>query len=289
MNHEYRAAAVLFDGFETVFYSKVPLPSSSGKLPQQDGEVMDAPFAYLIESVKAAGEHAAGGMLAGSEAILVGAKDFRAPEGLGGVQSRFCYIVVLSQQNKFDFAKQFKGPRESLEGLEVWKWQAPLFEEAPSTATIYAAQIEGVYLVVSNSLSELQSVSLRLKRPAGESQTLRSLRGWQSINRGEFWAYRRYRRSQAADQVAAGMVGIPQDAEALVFSVDLEKRVAVLRLLGPAGSEAGRKSITINSAMPALDPRELGAWEARIAMFGDEQTVKRLFVVMGMFGFGVYL
>ncbi len=103
-------AAVLLQQFETVFYSRPDLlfgSQASKNLSKHDGNTLRIPFAYLVGALDALGNGASADVLANSEAVLVGAKDFSPPAGLGGVRSRSCYVVVVQSGSAFDFRKYF--------------------------------------------------------------------------------------------------------------------------------------------------------------------------------------
>jgi len=106
---QQRAATVMLDHFETVFYANGDLLSGSSGyrgLSQQDANTLRAPFGYLLQGLDVLGKAASNEMLGSIGAALVGAKDFRGPSGppphLGDVQSQFCYVIVLRSQSTFD-------------------------------------------------------------------------------------------------------------------------------------------------------------------------------------------
>src|SRR5205823_5215043 len=107
---QQRAASTLFDQYETVFYAKGDLLSASGgykRLSKQDTNTVTAPFGYLLGGFDPLGKKVSAEILGNADAALVGVKDFRPPAGrtgLGDVQSRFCYVVVL-ESRKFDLSK----------------------------------------------------------------------------------------------------------------------------------------------------------------------------------------
>jgi hypothetical protein len=228
---------VLLDQFETVFYSKLPLPNlPERKLAEQDLQELNAPFGILWEGLKEADEHAPAEVRANSEAVLVGTKNYRAPGGrmgLGPVRYRFCYVLMLSPKGRLNVPELFRG-REggSSNDLPVWKWQIVLSDESSETTTLYVAWIERSYLLVSDTLSDLQGVSRRLKRPEAVRGALSSLPEWGTVSQQAYWGYRRYQRRRTPDPDAAGLEIVPRDANALILLPDFANNRVILHLIG---------------------------------------------------------
>lgn len=195
-NREGRSATVLFDQFETIFYSKLPL--SDYKLAEKDIDALNFPFSILWHGLEELDQRAATEVRSSSLAVLVGTKDYRGPEGgtgLGAVRFRFCYIVVLKRERSLSLAELFRGHEgESMNGLAVWKWSVALSGESPEITTLFATQIQQDYLVISENPPDLQSVSQGLKGTAGVRGTAKPFREWQTVSQHDFWGYRRYDR-----------------------------------------------------------------------------------------------
>ena len=103
---EARAAAVLFDNFETVFHTSPSLVSDSPNdirsgFPRE-------PFGFLLAGLDAIGPQVRVDVLENSEAILVGTKDYHLPIGLGRVRSTRCYVVVLRKGSALNLSQFFK-------------------------------------------------------------------------------------------------------------------------------------------------------------------------------------
>jgi len=111
-----------------------------------------------------------------------------------------------------------------------------------------------------------------------------AIRDWATLRRHEMWAYRRYRHDDV-DKMAAGTDEVTPDAEALAFMVDLEKRVGVLRLHSSTQKTAEKWGRRI---LPAFKLVSRGTWETTVPL-ADAQAGERMFVIMALFGFGVYL
>jgi hypothetical protein len=119
---------------------------------------------------------------------------------------------------------------------------------------------------------------------------LTDIREWNSVKGSEVWGYRRYRHTKITDRTAAGMTLITSNAEALIFCVDTRKNVGVLQIISAVTNdeETPAKLITI-AVLPRLKRRGAGLWETSFALEGDAHTQERLFGVIGLLGFGVYI
>lgn len=286
---QQRAVSTLFDQFETVFYTKADLLSSSvgyKRLSQQDANALRVPFANLLQALDPLGKQASSEILGKTNAALVGAKDFRAPGGpppnLGGVQSRFCYVLVLGIRSTFEINKVAKsGVMSSAEGV-VWKWSARPTEGHAQPYTFYATQVGRSYLLVSNNLDDMRAISTALSNDTTPS--LSALRDWESISQHEVWGYRRYRHTEE-NKAAAGTSEVTPDTQALAFFADAKQKTGVLRLFSPTAGTADKMNGTgIVSPFKAAGN---GVWETKIPLTGDQKTSEQMFAAMSWFGFGV--
>ena len=295
-NNELGAASTLFERFETVFYAKGDLLSGSDayhQLSKQDADALRTPFGYLLGGLDSLGKRTSAEIVESGEAVLVGAKDFRPPAGLGGVRSGLCYVVVLRSRSAFDLGKYFRqAPVAFAVGTPVWNWSARLGEFGegdPRPSSLYATQVAHSYLLVSNDLQELQTIAGRLASADEDRRMLTRIRDWEFVSQHRVWGYRRYRHSGVVDRVAAGMSDVTPGAEALIFFVDLKKKAGVLRLLSSPVDEGTAAKINARAVLPRLKPRGVGVWETIIPLVGDEESFEQMFGIMGLFGFGIYL
>lgn len=287
-----RAASVLFQEFETVFYSRTTLLSRSRtprNLSDQQRSTLGLPFAYLLGALDSEAEGLSENVLSNSTVALVGAKDFRPPTGLGGVNSRFCYILLLRSGSMFDLREFFHQPPESSPEILMWSWSAKLGEFGegdPRPSTLYATQIEKSYVLLSNDPDEIKTAGKRLTSDTS-FQELGRIRDWTSLNKHDVWGYRRYSHAEISKTTAAGMTDITPTAEALAFFFDSRKETGVLRLF--ASDSTTPDKIAAAARLPQLRPVGSGVWETRIPLLDDEAGAERMTAVMWMFGFGVYL
>jgi hypothetical protein len=296
-DRDSRAASALFADFESVLYEEPALLSSSGAYNHLSGQEtgnLRFPFVYLKGALDTVDSRTYADVLANSEAVLVGAKDFRPPSGLGAVRSQRCYVAILKSRSGFDFRRYFHEPAaNSADGMPIWSWTAKLSEFGENdtkSSSIYAAQVGQSYALVSNDLKELQTLAARLSSHDGDSQPLTGVREWSSVSRHEVWGYRRYRHTGVVDQMAAGMTDVRPGAEALAFFLDSREKAIVLRLfLNPPADERTVALINSRATLPPLKPSGGGVWETTIPLAGNEESSERTFIVVGLFGFPVYL
>ncbi len=296
VNHELRAASVLFGQFETVFYAKADLLSNSGAyehVAKHDADIIRFPFFILQKGFNSLGDDNLNEILNSSEAVLVGAKDFRPPSGLGPVRSQRCYVFIL-KRNDFDLHKHFpQAPATSVAGVPAWNWSAKLGEfgeEDPSRpSSFYAAQIAGSFLVVSNNLEDLQATAKGLISAEKPETILAGIRDWELIRRQKIWGYRRYQHNGVVDRNAAGMWLITPGAEALMFFVDFDKKIGVMRLTSSDPNEDVAAKINATAKLPSFKAQARGVWETTFPLTGDESSFDRLVYIMSYFGFGVYM
>jgi hypothetical protein len=290
---ETRGASALLDNFETVFYSTTELLSgaTSSVLSERDRKALSVPFAQLSSGLKAIGVNAEADFMNASEGVLVGAKDFAPPKHLGSVQSRFCYVLILRNHNTPKVGQYFRSaPISVVKEAPVWNWPSKPSEGNPTPSPLYLAQAAQSYIVITDELSELGPMLDDL-RSLGESKSaLPSVREWQYLSPHPFWGYRRYRDgSENENKVAAGLTEISPAAKALLFTVDLNKNTGQLRLQTSPSDGRTVSNLSAKMSLPPWMQVGSGLWETDIVLRDDEITLERLFSVMGLFGFGIYL
>jgi hypothetical protein len=302
-NLQFRAVSSLSERFESVLYSKPEFVSSwdaNNPLPKDRAIQLRYPFAYLWLALDSLATGAGSDLLASTEAVLMGAKDFRPPEWLGGVRSRRCYVLVLKNGNSFSMQKYTPSPATvSATGLQIWNWSSKLEEfgegvppdsgvrERPSM--LYATEIERSYVLVSNDVNELENLARRLTSTNVESQHPVGSNDWAELLRHEMWGYRRYRLGDANNKMAAGIEDVPPNAEALMFFVDAKKSTIALRLVLKDRTDVSSVAkLYSKHRMPAPTSSRGGAWETEIPLSDDDESFGRTFSINILFGFGVY-
>jgi len=291
-----QVAAVLQDEFETVFYLKANLLSGSApnsRLSGRDTRYLQLPFAYLSQGFDSLRPGVSDTILQKSDAVLVGAKDFQPPPGLGIVSSKRCYVIILDNHTVFNLGVYFQqSPVVSAANSRVWKWSATLGEFGegdPRPSSLFATQLGSSYLVVTNDLVELQNVATKLAAPGNEPQAPNDLRDWATVSSHEVWGYRRYRHEEVMNREAAGLSFVSPGANSLIFFADLDKKSATIRLLCSIEDESTATKINDRAMLPPLKSSGPEMWETMVPLSGDEESFERIFAVMDLFGFGVYI
>jgi hypothetical protein len=299
-SHDSIAASALFDRFEVVFYAKsdiVSAPSTPKGFSDLEFSIFHYPFALLPGALHSLGEVAFSEIFKGSDAILIGAKGFRAPEGtegLGQVRSNFCYVIILKKNSGVQLRKYFtesESPSASA-GSPVWHWSAKLNEfgrDDPRPSSLYFTQVSETYLLVSNDLSNFQDIVGRLASSDQDLQALHHVRDWSSLEGHQFWGYRRYRHADIVNSAAAGTSEVTPGAEALSFFLDFDKRTGVLHLFTSTTDEGTAAKMNARTTLPKFKRDSPGIWEASTRLAGNQDSAEQMFGVMYLFGFGVYL
>jgi hypothetical protein len=289
--NQTHAAAVLFENFETIFHTTPDLISDSR------GDSADPftkqPFVYLRIGLEAVDKQLTAKVLAESEAVLIGTKDYHAPIGLGGVRSTRCYIIVLQGDSTFKLSRYFKKAAvASAEGAPVWNWSAALEEfgeSDPRPSGLFATQIAQSYILVSNDLDELQHDSVRLMSVGNDAQVFAGIREWNDVSQHEFWGYRRYKhdRPRTGMDRLFGTDQITPQAEATILYVDLKKGSGVVRLLSSSADDATASKINATGRITPLKPAGEKVWEAVFPLAEVGPFPESAVWVMWLFGWGV--
>jgi len=293
-----QVASALMTDSETVFYTRADLISSSGAykgLPKRAADGLRVPFGLLLAGLDSLGKDSSGRLLPNVDAAWVGARDFRAPAGLGGVHSRLCYVLLLKDGSRFELKEIFPhGPNGQIGQAPMWSWSADLgeFGEADRRpSTLYTAKV-GRFVLVSNDLGGLQSVAARLVSPDTRNSDLADIRDWRTLTQHDFWGYRHYRHTGVADPEAAETSEVTPSAQALAFFADYQQKEGVVQLFASDKTTAEKLDNTIVSHKAALSPFRAtgsGSWQSEVALSGNERSSEGMFEIMSLFGFGVYL
>jgi hypothetical protein len=288
--NETHAAAALFQDSETVFRTASNLLSDSAN---GGGEAfVTEPFNYLTAGLGAIQGRARADITENSEAVLLGAKDFQPPLGLGRVRSTWCYIVVLRSGNSLDLSKYFEKVEaaQAAAGAPVWHWSAKLQEfgeDDPRLSSLFAAEIGQSYVLVSNNLQELLIISRHLASADGDESVLAEIRDWNDVKQHELWGYRKYRAdSLAGFSRIIGTAGVTSAAKALIVFVDLKKHMCVLRLRSSRGEDPTPKNISATYSIPPLKSIGPGLWEAAFPL-SEAGQLGTANSVLWLFGWGV--
>ena len=102
-NNNLRAAAALFNRYETIFYTNTdlstPLTIFKG-LSRPAASSLSIPFGQLPSGLDLLNKHASSEILGNADAVLMGARNFVNPRAAGsaGYPAFFCFVVVYGKQ-----------------------------------------------------------------------------------------------------------------------------------------------------------------------------------------------
>lgn len=204
MDRRLIAASTLLGQFETIYCADgdllLDLEAYRG-LPKRDSNALRVPFADLLEALESPNmKPLAVEALQGTESILVGAKGFRPPKGLGSVRSTFCYVLLLKHGSQFNVGTFFEStPTKSSGGVRIWSWSHPSRkpnEGERVAGALFVVQVKESYLVISNGIKELEEVSQGLQPNEG-AMNFERIPEWSYLNKHSVWAYRSYRHRDA--------------------------------------------------------------------------------------------
>ncbi len=295
-NRELHAASVLFGRFESVYYAEGDFLSNHSALYGMEEASADSlrnPFDELLAGLNETGVNSSGDILKDSDAVLLGAREFRSPAGLGPVHSQRCYVVILRGGSKHDLHEYFRrATTESLAGMQVWKWSAKLGEfgeeNSQELSTFYAVQVADSYLVISNNPGDFRVIVSGLRAPENLGAILAGIPGWEAVSKHKIWGYRRFIQHGVVDPGAAGLPYVTKYAKAFSFFVDIQKREGVVLVVSSDMSENSALTKKPAAMLPPLKRLGGGIWEARFPFFKNGEGNDRLFLVMYLLGFGAY-
>lgn len=285
-----REMSILSESFETVFRADASLFTGSGALrsiPARTVAFLKLPFADLMMALEFYPDSQLANLLTEGRisSVIGGAKQFRSPVGLGLARATTAYILVFSRFNAIDIRKRVRGsPFTAVASGPVWRWEFPA-SEAQLPVTFYMCQVNSKHVIVSSSLEDLRLISERLtagKWPAVETDSLLLP---ESLRSSPVWGYRRFRDSERGmwDELA----GMPIAAKTLALSVDVRSHSAIFRYL--ARDPGQDRAAELGHPMGAFHLVHTGVWQMTIPLTGEEPSLEQMFIVMGLFGFGISL
>lgn len=290
---EKRAAAVLFDRFETVAYARTDLSKDSTPNGQSYGDSEDnlkLPFLELIGAIRTLGPIAARDLKSRYSSVLVGAKDFVLPAGIGAMESRKCYIGILEDGAQTDDELDFRGvDSETIEGRQAWIWTVPSGDEESAPNTYFAARLEGPYLLVTNNRQDFEEVAKALTSVESSKPVSTTVFSWETLGAHQYWVCRSFRRTGVISPEASGIAHLGPSVTAIAFLADVDRRQGYIRVLTSDSSMKTVPKVLPDAELNLLQPDGPGTWRATIHLTKDASGYKTLFQIFYSFGFGAIL
>jgi hypothetical protein len=290
------AAAVLFKNFETVVHSTPALISKTR--PESVASYERVAFNYMLAGLEALDKRALPAVLAHSEEILVGSKDFLPPDGLGMTRSTRCYVIVLRKTGSLDFSKYFKPTAAS--ASSIWNWSAVLGEfgdsvkSDPLASTLFSTQIAHSYILICNSEDVLEQVSRGMVSVSDDAEVLRGIYRWEDVRTRAFWCYRHYTNSkpQFIDRMifrGTNQIAEAKDDEAFFLFVDTKRKTGLFRISTRAANDHTARNINTFGKIPPLKPAGPMLWETEFPLEEVGPFPESAYTVLWLFGWGVFV
>ena len=174
---EERTAMALSRNYETVFGvdgALVTKSELSALTHETQAIILSRPYHLLIAGLKSSDKHVLGKLSNGNAKVLLGARNFRPPQGLGMIVAHYCYVLIYDDSQVPDWNRVFAGSiKVRAEGKLWWKWSAKLNEfgeEDRRESTFFATKGDGPYILITNTLSQLKTlvgIDAQIKNTSG--------------------------------------------------------------------------------------------------------------------------
>jgi hypothetical protein len=310
---ESRATAAMFSQYETVFYTNTDLSSRFSffkGLSRQNAGMLALPFGYLVSALDSLDPHASEEILGKTDALLVGVRNFIPPQGEGGAQlGEFAYVASFGKRDTPGLDKYFNQlPVTSIGGAHVWMWLGKIYGENAEGTQIYAAQVDQSHLVFASDLQDLQSIARKLSSGDDGSSVLNKIPDWASLSQYEYWGYRRVpRHNGVVDKEAAYLEFTMPGAETVIMFAEIEKKVAVIRVLGVNANQVlemtkrrdeqqraafkrlGMRQQFASPSPPGFKAIDAHTLEKSISLAGGEQNEGEILSALALFGFEIMI
>jgi hypothetical protein len=289
-----RAAAVLLNRYETVVSARSRVLSQlhPGNPNQEIGsKSLSLAFIYLMAGLKAVGPNTLSAVEGGSDVVLTGAKDFTAPEGLGGVSYRTCQIAILTVGAEPTIAHEFsKVEAAPLDGRMVWTWSVPPSDGYRTPTNFYAAVVTSSLFVLTNNRDDFRDVANALTKGTAPTD-LPGGRDLTALRTHGYWAYRAIRRPEGVDTLASGLRGLPASAVALELFTEYDDGKLFFSILVPDDRSGAAPTGLPSSESIHFQRAGPGLWQAAIDLnaLTPRQKTAAVFQLMSHFGYGVFL
>jgi hypothetical protein len=291
-----RAASVLFPQFDTVEYATTDVLSrftSPGPNAPNNGAdqtlplSLRLPFVQLIGGLSFLGKDTLTALQTNYSGVLVGAKGFTLPEGLGMVHSQDCYIGLLRPGGKSIVEAYLnQSGSQTIDGQKVWTWTAPPYEGYPQTTTFYITEIGPSYFVMGNDLAAFRATVHQLAQGTEDDSKISDP---DALSEKTYWAYRSIRWNKVTGTIDPAGPAAQTATVVMKFTVDF-------------GTMMGQVEADSSDEALQTDPKHLpgsevfhyerkapGIWQAAVPIAKDPDATTALFTVAALFGFGVSL
>jgi hypothetical protein len=295
---ETRGVSVLSDRYETLastpseFLAKVSTTiADEGKdeakndAAQPDASiVMALPFDLLLVAVNRLDRNAMTTLSKSYGVFIMGAKNFGKSEAgtqnaLGLINSDDCYVGILTKGHQPELKTVFsKAKSQVIDDRTVWTWSIPT-DADPTPTRFYAAQVADRFLVLSNNLSDFNSVSQALLAPDKANTT--NLGVDASLANNSFWMARPISGANRSETV--GLSGLSADVVSLTLTSDTSNWKSTLQVASNNTNPDAAPTIDSRSSqMRFISP---GRWNLDIPPATNDEGTMKMLRVFALFGF----
>jgi hypothetical protein len=276
--------------FETVAYVRSPVlaswTSNSRWKPESDLEAPYGPFLYALDRL---GLDVRKQAVGGSKAVLLGAYDFRGPQGpppsLGPVESKACALFLMPGDVPGALLKALDakaGPRINAE----WSWEVEQ-ERRPSKKMWAAIGVPDALVLCNHAQGTGQVLADLVKASVRETvlfnEYLRS-----KMARGEYWMVRQVRHS-GVDRTAAALNDIDSEVETIALLPGSRKGTCELVTLSTNQRESPLRALESKGLIPVAMQKNTGTWITEIELSSEPKDPDAMFSARYLLGFGTYL
>ncbi len=280
---ETEVAGILETQFTTVVVAGADLLGGKGPYRNLSASVSNAlrlPFAELLAALDSMPGGGRNEVVKDAVAVVVGAREFRPPSGLGSDQSLNCYVLALNPHARVDLRRMLVGVAQApTDGGFAWTWTAHPTEGHPAPHEFFAIQLAPSYILVTNNVRDAGAVARALAPHPGSSA--RSADGpWRGRSARDIVGVRRR---------GSGDGGAVSGVDALQLFVDTRHHEGVLRLVGKGLDARSAEALSLPVGIRPFGPGKGGALETTFELGTGEEGVERLVGVWALFGFGLSL
>ena len=289
-----RAASVLFPQFESVGYAATDVLSQLDKpiAPNTGADQvlpisLRLPFFQLLLGLNTLGTDALTTLNNNYSGVLVGAKGFKPPEGLGIFSSQDCYIGLLRPGRHSIIETDLnQSGSQTIDGQKVWTWTVPPYEGYPYTTTYYIADIEHSYFVMGNDLTAFRATMRQLSQGTEDDSKISDP---DALSDKAYWAYRSLRWNKVKHDTDPAGPASQMTTVVMKFTADFGTMTGQL--------EADSTDPDLQTDTKQLPASEIfhyerkapGTWQATVPIAKDPTSTTALYTVASVFGFGVVL
>lgn len=282
---------VLLNDFESVVFADASLFRSDvtrfGRIPKEILSSLRSPFGILFMAFEDPALSALrGALLHGTDirTVVVGARNFRAPQGVGPVLADVCYLLQLNK-NPLRNELSLLELADQVDGIAIRRIRLEVKRNAPSV--LFVVQPTKEHLLLATDLEIAKSVVTKL---LGKASNIYPPSGLSIARSSPYWCYRSYQVRTNSDAVAGGMVignfRVGPNASALVFHINVGTTTGTLQYL--TADEKDRAALKLNGLGFSFGEIRPKLWESSI-LLSDDRVLEQLFGIFMMFGFGAYL